>query len=374
MPDQVVGQAKQSFGAQLWSKLNEQSTKVSSKDRVFFLETLSTMMESGLDISSTLAAIRREAKTPKMIALVEKIQGDIDSGISFTDAMSKYNFLPTYSMSLVRAGEKSGRFSENLQVIVNQQTKDAEFSAKLKGAMMYPVIVMCVAVVVGLGLAWFVMPKLVKVFKGMGVKLPFTTRMLISVGEFVGKHGAIVIPLVLVVFATVMYLVFLHPKTRVIGQRLIMHAPGFKRVVLEAELARFGYLLGSLLGAGLPVLDSMDALEGSSSYLDYRNLYRHLRDGVEVGFTFEEGFATYKGSEKLIPASVQQIITTGERSGNMAKALSNVGRVYESKIANTTKNLSTVLEPMMLLIIFGGVMFIALAVIQPVYGLLSGVK
>jgi type IV pilus assembly protein PilC len=208
----------------------------------------------------------------------------------------------------------------------------------------------------------------------MRVEMPFTTRMLIKFGNFIGKNGSWAVPLILIFFLSIMYIMFVNGKTKVIGQRMILHTPGFKRVIFEAELARFGYLLGTLLGAGLPILDSMEALKESSTYLDYRRLYAHLQYNVEMGFTFEEGFNSFKDSEFLIPASVQQIITTGEKTGNMALALKNVGIVYEKKIENTTKNLSTILEPVMLLVIFSFVMFLALAVIQPVYGLLSGVK
>ncbi len=362
----------QNNSTSFWAKLNAPSTRVSAKDRAFFLENLSTLIKSGMPMTATLQAIQKESKSAKMKAIVAKIQGEIDSGMSFTDALGKYNFLPTYSMSLIKAGEKSGRFSQNLQVIVEQQTKDAQFGAKLRGAMIYPVIVLVVAVVVGLGLSWFVLPKLTTVFEGMNVALPFTTRALIAFGKFITKYGALVIPGFLLFFFTLLYFCFIYPKTRFIGQRFIMHLPGFRQVVFESEMARFGYLLGTLFGAGLPILDSLTALKESSSYQDYRNLYGHLKDGVEEGFTFEHGFETYRNSDHLIPPSVQQVITTGEKSGNLAEALKNVGVVYEAKIEITSNNLSALLEPVLLVVIFVGVMGLALSVIQPVYGLLGG--
>jgi len=359
-------------GQNIWKQLNDQGTRVSAKDRAFFLENLSTLIKSGMPMTATLEAIQKEARSPKMKAVVAKIQVEIDSGASFTDALGKYNFLPAYSMSLIKAGEKSARFAENLQVIVEQQTKDAIFASKLKGAMMYPVIVLVVGVVIGVGLSYFVFPKLITVFEGMGVELPFATRMLIAIGKFISKNGAVVIPLFLLGFLSMMYFLFLYPKTKFIGQRIIMRLPGFHQIVFESEMARFGYLLGTLFGAGLPILASLEALKESSTYQDYRNLYAHLEHGIEEGYTFEEGFATFKNSEILIPPSVQQIITTGEKSGNLSKALQNIGTVYETKIEITSKNLSTLLEPIMLVVIFGGVMVLALSVLQPVYGLLSG--
>ncbi len=357
----------------LWASLNGKGPeRVSTKDRVFFLENLATLIKSGMPMSATLAAIHKEAKSEKMKRIIAKVQAEIDSGMPFTEAVGKYNFLPTYSMSLIKAGEKSGRFSQNLQVIVGQQSKDMQFAAKLRGAMIYPVIVLVVAVVVGLGLSWFVLPKLTTVFEGMNVALPFTTRALIAFGKFIGKYGAIVVPSFLLVFLTMIYFLFIYPKSRFIGQRFIMHLPGFRQIVFESEMARFGYLLGTLFGAGLPILDSLTALKESSSYQDYQDLYAHLKDGVEEGFTFEHGFGTYPKSDHLMPPAVQQIITTGEKSGNLAEALKNIGTVYEAKIDITSNNLSALLEPVLLVVIFVGVMGLALSVIQPVYGLLGG--
>jgi type IV pilus assembly protein PilC len=366
--------SQSNFFQRLWVKLNDPGTHLSSVDRAFFLENLSTMIRSGLDMASTLEAIRREAKSAKMKAMVAKIQDDVNAGVSFTSAMAKYHFLPTYSMSLIKAGEKSARFAENLAVIVEQQQKDAEFRAKIKGAMIYPVIVLIVAVVVGVALSWFVLPKLMNVFSNLRVQMPLTTRILIYLGAFIGKYGTVAVPSFLATFFGTIYIIFFYHGTRILGQRLIMHTPGFKRVILESELARFGYLLGTLLEAGLPILDCLEALKESSIYVDYQRLYAHLQTNIELGFSFEQAFATYKHSEALIPASVQQMMITGEQTGNLAKALTNVGLVYEKKIENTTKNLSTLIEPMILLVIFAGVMFLALAIIQPIYGLLSGIK
>lgn len=356
----------------IFSGLNAKSNYVSSRDRVFFLENLSILIKSGMPINAILSAIIKEARSVKMKEMVAGIQMEIDAGASFTDALSKYNFLPQYSMSLIRAGEKSGRFSQNLQVIVDQQAKDAIFSARLKGAMIYPVIVLIVGVLIVIGLSYFVFPKLITVFEGLNVALPWTTRMLIVFGKYIDKNGAVAIPLFLIGFFLLLYFLFFYSKTKVIGQRIIMFLPGFHRIVFESEMARFGYLLGTLFGAGLPVLVSLEALKESSTYHDYRDLYAHIQFKVEEGFTFEEAFASYRGSEKLIPPAVQQMIVTGEKSGNLAKALQNIGTVYEVKIDITSKNLATLLEPVMLVVIFVGVMLLALSVIQPVYGLLSG--
>ncbi len=363
---------KFSMAGNFWSRLNANNTRASSRDRVFFLENLSVLIKSGMPINATLAAIHKQARSNKMREMVAGIQLEIDSGASFTDALSKYDFLPPYSLSLIKAGEKSGRFSENLQVIVDQQAKDAIFSARLKGAMIYPVIVLVVGVIIAVGLSYFVFPKLITVFEGLNVTLPWTTKALIAIGKYIGKNGTTAIPLFLIGFFALIYFLFFYSKTKVIGQRIIMFLPGFHRVVFESEMARFGYLLGTLFGASLPVLVSLEALKESSTYHDYRDLYTHLQSKVEEGFSFEEGFASYRGSEKLIPPAVQQMIITGEKSGNLAKALQNIGTVYETKIDITSKNLATLLEPVMLVVIFVGVMLLALSVIQPVYGLLAG--
>jgi type IV pilus assembly protein PilC len=148
--------------------------------------------------------------------------------------------------------------------------------------------------------------------------------------------------------------------------------PITKKMVKEIELSRFGYLLGILLNAGLPVVDALDSIKESTTFYNYRKLFSHVHDRVDEGNTFLNSFQTYKKSEKMIPGPIQHMIEAGEKSGTLSGSLIKIGQIYESKVEVTTKSLTTVLEPILLVVIGVGVLILALAVITPIYGLIGG--
>ena len=140
------------------------------------------------------------------------------------------------------------------------------------------------------------------------------------------------------------------------------------------ELARFGYLLGSLLEAGMPIVDSIKSIKETVSFYNYRKFYSFLENSIEEGNSFQKSFSSYKKINKLFPSPIQQIIIAAEKSGHLSDALKKIGNVFEERLENTTKNLAVILEPILLVIVWFGVMAVAFAVILPIYGLIGGLQ
>lgn len=150
--------------------------------------------------------------------------------------------------------------------------------------------------------------------------------------------------------------------------------PGIKVLMQEIEVARFGYLLGTLLDAGLQVTRAIESLENATETIRYKRFYTHLRESVDMGNSFEKSFESYPNIGKIIPQSVQQLVISGERSGNLNKTLLKVGQVLEAKSDQTTKNLTIIMEPILLVIVWAGVVTVAFAVILPIYSLVGGLN
>jgi len=170
----------------------------------------------------------------------------------------------------------------------------------------------------------------------------------------------------------VIYFLFGYKKTKFIGQKIIFAIPGINSLVQEIELSRFGYTLGNLLDAGMPLVASLDSLREISSFLEYQKFYVFLRDMVEEGNSFQKCFSMYKKTERLIPFPIQQMIITSEQSGSLKESLMSIGEMYEEKTDISTKNLAVILEPILLVVIWLVVVFVALSVILPIYGLVGG--
>ncbi len=344
------------------------------KEREFFVENLSMLVNSGMDILSALGAIKQEIRSKRMGQVISDLEIQIEDGSPLWRALKNGSVFPDHMVSLVRIGEETGKLTENLKVIAIQEQKDRDFRSKIRSAMMYPVLVFSLTIVIGVGIAWFILPRLASVFAQLSLDLPLVTRVLIYMGEFLGEHGSIVIPIFLVIVAAIVYFLFIFSKTKVIGQEILFRIPAIKRLVKEVEIARFGYLLGALLDAGLPVIGALNSLHHATTFYSYKKLYKDMRERIEEGNSFKKSFAQYRKSKALIPMPIQQMIAAGEQSGSLADTLIKIGDVYDKKTEITTKNLIVILEPILLIIVWAGVVAVALAVILPIYSLIGGIN
>jgi type II secretory pathway component PulF len=184
----------------------------------------------------------------------------------------------------------------------------------------------------------------------------------------------VVIPAAFLVLGIVLYILFAAPATKHIGKRLLFLLPGIGRLMREVELAQFGYLLGTLLNAGLPVTEAVQLLAGASTAPQFQAFYMYLAQSLDDGYGFQDSMARYKNSAKLIPRPVQQMVAAGERSGSLPEVLLTIGRTYEQKADTTTANLEAIIEPILLVIVWVGVMVVAVAVIVPIYSLVGGLN
>lgn len=345
---------------------------VNQKSKEFLAEHLAMMLSSGMDVVTALSAIEQESRSPQFRKVIQQVRERIEEGGTLWQSFGEAKLLPTNALSLIRVGEESGRLSQNLQIVAEQQRKERGFFAKLRTAMMYPVFVLSVAALIGIGIAWFLLPKLSLVFSSLNLKLPLVTSILISFGNFLQTYGYFAVPSFLVVLLILIYFLFFFSRSKFIGQWLLFHFPGVHGIIQEVQVARLGYVIGTLLNAGLPVLDALESLAQATSLSAYQKIYRLWYKGIEDGHSFQECFRLDKKTNKLLPFVVQQIIVSGEKSGNLANTFLNVGLIFESKADDAAKNLSVILEPALLVIVWLGVMTVALAVILPIYGLIGG--
>jgi len=344
------------------------------QEKEYFIEQLSMLLASGMPVITALSAIKKEIKSARLKNIIDKLSVSIETGSSISTALDSIGIFPQSTISLIRIGEQSGRLTENLKVIVSQQHKEREFRSKTASAVMYPVFIFSLTIIVGLSVAWFVLPRLATVFSQLKIDLPFITRWLINLGTFLGKYGTIVIPLLLVVGLLILFFLFIFSKTNFLGQAILFSIGSISRLFTELELSRFGSLLGNLLEAGLPILDSLDSLAQSSTFYRYKKFYVFLNEKIKEGNSFAKCFGLYKKTNRLIPVPIQQLIITSEQSGNLPATFKKIGEMYETKTETTAKNITILLEPILLVIVWLGVVAVALAVILPLYSLIGNLN
>ncbi|HSX34105.1 MAG TPA: type II secretion system F family protein [Candidatus Saccharimonadales bacterium] len=344
------------------------------KEREYFSENLALLLKSAVPVGQALHSLQDSSTSKPLKKALSTMEADIEAGMNLADALERSGLVSTQTLALVRLGENSGHLIENLQLAAQQEEKRHVFASKVRSALIYPTFVLSLTVLVALGVAWFLLPRLAQTFSQLDVKLPAISRVLIGGGTFLKEHGAVAVPLAFLVVAVVAYILFAAPKTKHIGRRMLFMLPGIGRLMREVEIAQFGYLLGTLLNAGLPVTQAVKLLAGASSSPDHQKFYNYLADSLDDGFSFKDSLDKYKNSGKLIPKPVQQMVIAGERSGSLPEVLLTVGRTYEQKADTTTDNLEAIIEPILLVIVWLGVMIVAVAVVIPIYSLVGGLN
>ncbi len=340
----------------------------------YLIEHLSLLLPAGMNIVDALAAIKTDLRSRRLRQLVTQIQTDIEAGATLSLAITRASFFPNHLVALIKIGEESGRLTDYLKVIVETERQQQLFRAKLQAATAYPLIVLCLMVVVGVGTAWFLLPRLADVFGGLNVPLPLITVIFISIGSWLDKFGGIIIPVSFILLLVVIYVFFYAPDTKFIGQGLLLRLPVIGQLLAEIELARFGYILGSLLESGLPIVAAITALTATTKLAPYKKLFSFLITAVSDGNSLAQSFQAYRGLRKLMPTPIQALIATGEQSGSLATTLLQLGKRFAAKTDTTSKNFAAVLEPILLVIIWLGVVTLALAVILPINYLIGQIQ
>jgi len=340
------------------------------KKQIYFLiENLSALLSAGMDIASSVSALKEEAKSKRIRTILDEVAEDIEGGSTLSDALQKAGILSPHMFSLISLGEESGRLVDNLKVIVLQNEKETVFRSKVRSSLMYAVIVFTLTIVVGLGTAWFTLPKLSSFLGELEVELPLITRILISIGSFLEVYGFIFIPLFLLFVVSAFYFLFSFPKTKFIGHRILFRLPLIKRLIKQVEIARFGFLFGTMLEAGMPIIDAVKSIQGTTTFLNYTKFYGHMKDRIEEGNSIQQCFVSFDKSKNLFPPSVRQMLAAAEKSGSLAETLLKIGRMYEQKTEATARNLPIILEPILLLFVGIGVALLALGILMPIYSL-----
>lgn len=338
------------------------------------LENLSVLVDSGMSVLDALQVLERDARTAGMRFFVGSIVDSVADGEALWRACGAMKIFPPHTISLMRIGEESGELPQMLNIIASTEVRRRELRSQVQSALMYPILVIGVTITVALGVSWFILPRLITVFGRLNVELPKVTEWLLVFAGFLKDYGIIAVPSVIAFLILIILILFVFPRTRFIGQTLMFHTPGVKVLVREVELSRFGFFLGTLLSSGIPISSALKLLVATTTFPAYKKFFNYLLEGVVSGASFETIFLEYPNSRKLVPLPVQQMIFSAERGGALSDNFIKIGEMYEKRIALTSKNLMALLEPVLLIVIWFGVVGIALAVILPIYGLLSGVN
>lgn len=342
-------------------------------EKDYFAENLSMLLSAGIGVSAAIIIMQQGALNRGYKKTLSAIAKDLDEGSPLWKSLFGREIFSHSYLYMIKIGEESGRLSENLSIIAEQEKKTKSFRSKLSSALIYPIIILSLTLIIGIGVMWFVIPKMAKIFTDLKIVLPIPTRIMIYAGNFITNNTILFLAIILVSVLLIV-LFFFIPFTKKVGQAILFRTPRIRDLFKEVEIARFGYVMFSLTQAGIPLTEALLSIEKSTSLGAYRKFYHFLYQNVNDGESLEKSFKKYKRLKRLFPINIQQMIIAGERSGNLNNVISKISGIYEDKIDTTSKNLSVILEPILLVVVGLGVLFLALAVVMPLYGLVGGLN
>ncbi len=344
--------------------------KTKSKDLILFTRQLSSMLASGLTLIKSLEILKEQSNNKYLQETIGGILLDLEEGKSFSDSIAKYpDVFPQIYVSLVKAGESSGLLDKIFLRLATNLEKQHKLKNTVRGALIYPVIVISLMVIVMLILMVFVIPELSKLYDSLGVTLPFVTRVVVGISGVVGKIWFLLVGL----FAVFVY-GFLRwkrtPTGKEIYDRNILRFPLFGKIIKQTILTEFSRTFGLLVGTGTLIVDALNQSAGVTGNFVYDKSIREISKRVEKGVPVGEAMSSYS----YFPPLLIQLVKVGEETGKMDENLLKASEYFEEEVNQAVKTLTTAMEPFIMIVLGIGVGFLVFSVITPIYSILNAVQ
>lgn len=339
--------------------------RVKSKDLVIFFRQMAVMIDANVPLVRGLRILAKQTDNEYLKEIIIEIANEIEGGRSLSSAMSIFSeIFSDFYVNIIMSGETSGRLSEVMNYLADQKERDYELEAKIKGAMIYPAFIVLVLVVVGFIIIAFVIPTLSKVLTESGVKLPLITRLLVSFSQFVAVFWWLIILLFLAVIIS--WMLFIKtPQGEYLKDSLKINLPVFGKIWKNIYIVRFCRSFNTLIKGGVPISQSLVVVEDVIDNVIYKKIINNTIKSVNEGNPVSEGLDNYKH----IPKIMVQMIRVGEDSGKLEEVLEKTADFYSKEIENDTRNLSNLIEPIIMIILGLVVGLFITAVILPMWQL-----
>jgi type IV pilus assembly protein PilC len=342
--------------------------RVKLADLSVFCRQFSTMIDAGVSLVRALDVLGEQTQNPKLKRIIMDLQQEVEAGNTLSKAMSKYpKTFNNLFVGLVRAGEVGGVLEESLQRLSGFLEKDMELRRKVKGAMTYPVIVVCVAVGIVIGLTTFIVPQFITLFKDLGVKeLPWMTQVLVDFSDFIKTRWWMGLIILIVAYLAIRYFGSTRIGRRVID-RIKLKVPVFGKLHHKIVLARFARTLSTLLVSGVPILQAMETVAGTAGNGLIAEAIMQARARIREGDRINDPLQ----KSGMFPPMVVHMISIGEESGALDSMLTKVAEFYEQEVDATLQSLTAAIEPVLIVVLGFCVGFIVIAMFMPLISVIQ---
>lgn len=353
-------------------KIFEAKPRLKHVELLLFTKYLAVLLRSGLPLDESLEILHRQAKK-KEAALGLILSGLINyvrTGKTLADGLLQYpkTFSPVY-INLIKAGEASGTLQDNLDQLVKQLEKEHELTQKIRGAMMYPSVIMLAGLAIASVIVIFILPQITGLFSSLKVEIPLSTRLIFWLSDTIRFKwhwwlgGALFLGIIINIF-------YRYKKTKPFFHALFLILPIFGKLVRQINLARSFRLLGTLLQSGVPISEALEVTISVARNLRYYVMFKKVKEGVSHGGTIA---AVLEKHMNLVPPIALRLIHVGEETGTLGEMLLYLASFYEEETESQTKSLTSLIEPIMIILIGLAIGWLAISILMPIYKVVSSV-
>jgi type IV pilus assembly protein PilC len=337
------------------------------QDQIFFAKRLGMILRAGMPIMEGLHMLGSETRTRSSAYIFESLTVDVSSGQPLSTGLSKFHHIfGEFCINIVKVGEASGTLQENLDYVAEELKKKQTLKRKVIGALVYPAVIIVATIGIAVMLTVYIFPKIIPIFESVKASLPLSTRILIALSNFLGNWGLWLLGLLAALCVAFFFLMRTVPKFHLWMDILLLHTPFLGKLSQDYNLANSTRTLSLLLKSDLGVIRSMELVAASTRNHAYR---RALYEAVEQIIRGKKISEQFQNSPELFPPLMTQMILVGESTGNLSTALMFLSDMYEEEIDDLTKNLTTILEPILMISMGLIVGFIAISIITPIYSI-----
>jgi len=345
--------------------------RVTAKELVVFFRQLSILVETRVPIVTSLTAIKEQSNNNYFIKIIQEMVNDIEDGASFSVAMEKHkNIFSNLSINIIRAGETSGNLKKAIDYVAENIERNYTLSSRVKSALIYPSIVLIVFFIVGFLVISFIIPRLTDVIKEISATVPWYTQIVITVGDFMAAYWwAVAIIIMGIIFGIIYYV--RTEEGKVEWDQIKIKLPVAGIIFRYVYITRFSENLAILLRGGIPIIRALTIISGVINNVVYERIFLEAADEVKRGGNMSN---VLSNNNQLIPPMVSHMIKIGEDSGQIDVVLDHVAKFYDQETEVMTRNLSTLLEPILIIIIGVAVGFMAFSILMPIYNIAGQIK
>ncbi len=347
------------------------SKKISVAEKATLSRFIATMLRSGMSIPESVDIIAKETKNQRLKKVLADISFQTQKGQSISSVLSQYeDDFDSIFLTIVRSGEESGTLDKAFDYLSKQLTASYELTQKIKGSMMYPAVIVVAMIANGLLMSVFVLPKISSAFLKLDMPLPAYTKIILTAGKFTGENTALV--LIFSMLSIVVFIVMLSiQKTRNAILGVFSHIPVIAKMQEQIDIARFSRTLSTLLKSAVPITEALDVSADSLTRKKFKKEAKEFSVQVSKGVALSDILIQKKG---IFPSTMIQTIRAGEQSGSLEKVLEELAEFYEKEVDFTLKKFTSLLEPVLMLLIGVVVGAMVLIMIAPIYSIIGSLQ